>query len=348
MHQLIDKLAKTNILSKEEFIHLISHRNAEISEYLFAKAREAREKYYGKDIYIRGLIEITNYCKNDCYYCGIRKSNKNVLRYRLTKTQILDCCKKGYVLGFRTFVLQGGDDSYYNDNRMFDIVSSIKKLYPDCAITLSLGEKTHESFLMLFKAGADRYLLRHETSDPEHYGKLHPKKMSSEERKRCLYDLKEIGYQVGSGFMVGTPFQTIENLAEDLLFIVDLQPQMVGIGPFISHHETPFAEKTNGTLELTLFMLALLRLILPSALLPSTTALGTIDNEGREQGILAGANVVMPNLSPLDVRKKYMIYDNKIGTGLESSEYLPMLKLQMKKLGYNVVVARGDYKPVVK
>lgn len=348
MHQLIDKLAKTNILSKEEFIHLISHRNAEISEYLFAKAREVREKYYGKDIYIRGLIELTNYCKNDCYYCGIRKSNKNVIRYRLTKEQILDCCKQGHVLGFRTFVLQGGDDSHYNDNLMLDIVSSIKKLYPDCAITLSMGEKTYESFLMLFNAGADRYLLRHETSDPEHYGKLHPKKMSSEERKRCLYDLKEIGYQVGSGFMVGTPFQTIENLVEDLLFIADLQPQMVGIGPFISHHETPFADEKSGTLELTLFMLALLRLILPSALLPSTTALGTIDNEGRECGITAGANVVMPNLSPMDVREKYMIYDNKVSTGLESSEYLPMLKLQMQKLGYNIVVARGDYKPVVK
>ncbi len=331
MYPLIDKLTKNHILSKEEFINLITNRNSLISEYLFSKAREVRECYYGKDIYIRGLIELTNYCKNDCYYCGIRKANKNVIRYRLTKSQVLDCCKEGYRLGFRTFVLQGGEDPYYNDERMVDIVSSIKKNHPDCAITLSLGEKSYESYLKLYQAGADRYLLRHETANSIHYQQLHPKKMSSDERKRCLYDLKKIGYQVGSGFMVGSPLQTIENLVEDLLFIADLQPQMVGIGPFISHHETPFADEEAGTLELTLFMLAILRLMLPSALLPSTTALGTIDKVGREHGILAGANVVMPNLSPLNVREKYMIYDNKIATGLEESEYLRLLKLQMEK-----------------
>ncbi|HOS15418.1 MAG TPA: [FeFe] hydrogenase H-cluster radical SAM maturase HydE, partial [Bacteroidales bacterium] len=275
---------------------------------------------------------------------GIRDANKNVSRYRLKKEQVLACCEQGYRLGFRTFVLQGGEDPYYNVNRMTDIIRSIKQRFPDCAITLSLGENTYETYEAYRKAGADRYLLRHETANPLHYAKLHPSIMSSENRKRCLYDLKRLGFQVGSGFMVGSPFQTVEHLAEDLLFLAELNPHMVGIGPFISHHETPFANEKSGTLELTLFMLAILRLMFPSLLIPSTTALGTIDPFGREQGILSGANVVMPNLSPLDVREKYMIYDNKIATGLESSEYLHMLKEQMRKIGYEVVVARGDYK----
>ncbi|NLE63317.1 MAG: [FeFe] hydrogenase H-cluster radical SAM maturase HydE [Bacteroidales bacterium] len=343
MQHLVDKLLKNKTLTKEEFVQLIAGRNPETSEYLFKNARMVREKIYGKDIYIRGLIELTNYCKNDCYYCGIRHANKNVSRYRLKKEQVLACCEQGYRLGFRTFVLQGGEDPYYNVNRMTDIIRSIKQRFPDCAITLSLGENTYETNEAYRKAGADRYLLRHETANPLHYSKLHPSIMSSENRKRCLYDLKRLGFQVGSGFMVGSPFQTVEHLAEDLLFLAELNPHMVGIGPFISHHETPFANEKSGTLELTLFMLAILRLMFPSLLIPSTTALGTIDPFGREQGILSGANVVMPNLSPLDVREKYMIYDNKIATGLESSEYLHMLKEQMRKIGYEVVVARGDY-----
>ena len=344
MQHLVDKLLKNKTLTKEEFVQLIAGRNPETSEYLFKNARMVREKIYGKDIYIRGLIELTNYCKNDCYYCGIRHANKNVSRYRLKKEQVLACCEQGYRLGFRTFVLQGGEDPYYNVNRMTDIIRSIKQRFPDCAITLSLGENTYETYEAYRKAGADRYLLRHETANPLHYAKLHPSIMSSENRKRCLYDLKRLGFQVGSGFMVGSPFQTVEHLAEDLLFLAELNPHMVGIGPFISHHETPFANEKSGTLELTLFMLAILRLMFPPLLIPSTTALGTIDPFGREQGILSGANVVMPNLSPLDVREKYMIYDNKIATGLESSEYLHMLKEQMRKIGYEVVVARGDYK----
>lgn len=344
MQQLVDKLLKNKILTKEEFVQLIAERNTETSEYLFENARRVREKIYGKEIYIRGLIELTNYCKNDCYYCGIRHANKNVSRYRLNKEQVLACCEQGYGLGFRTFVLQGGEDPYYNVKRMTDIIRSIKQSFPDCAITLSLGENTYETYEAYRKAGADRYLLRHETANSLHYAKLHPSIMSSENRKRCLYDLKKLGFQVGSGFMVGSPFQTVEHLAEDLLFLAELNPHMVGIGPFISHHETPFANEKSGTLELTLFMLAILRLMFPSLLIPSTTALGTIDPFGREQGILSGANVVMPNLSPLDVREKYMIYDNKIATGLESSEYLDLLKEQMRKIGYEVVVARGDYK----
>lgn len=342
MKSLIDKLEKNTVLSKDEYAFLIKNFDNETSEYLFEKARNIREKYYGKDVYIRGLIEFTSYCKNNCLYCGLRCGNKNAQRYRLSKEDILECCKNGYELGFRTFVLQGGEDPFFTDEKMLDIISSVKSLYPDCALTLSVGEKSFETYKAFFDAGADRYLLRHETADNEHYAKLHPKEMSALNRKRCLEDLKSIGYQVGCGFMVGSPYQTAENLADDMLYIKSLQPQMVGIGPFISQHDTPFADKQNGTAELTLFMLGLLRLTLPYVLLPSTTALGTIHPLGREKGILAGANVVMPNLSPVSVRKKYLLYDNKICTGDESAECRNCLEQRMRSIGYNVVVSRGD------
>ena len=340
----IDKLEQGGILTKQEFITLIENRTDELDHYLFAKARKVREQYFGKDIYIRGLVEVSNYCKNDCYYCGIRKSNLQVERYRLTKEQILECCRTGYELGFRTFVLQGGEDGFFTDEKMIDIISAIRKSYPDCAITLSLGEKSFDTYQKYFDAGANRYLLRHETATSEHYTKLHPQNMSLATRKQCLYDLKQIGFQVGCGFMVGSPFQTYENLAEDLLFISELQPQMVGIGPYISHKDTPFKDKKNGSLELALFMLGLIRLMLPKVLLPATTALGSIDATGRESGILAGANVVMPNLSPLNVRNKYLLYDNKISTGDEAAECLHSLERNMESIGYKVVVDRGDYK----
>lgn len=293
-------------------------------------------------MYIRGLIEFTNYCKNDCLYCGIRKSNANAQRYRLEKSEIMDCCKEGWDLGFRTFVLQGGEDGYYSDEKICDIVSSVKAEYPECAFTLSIGEKSFESYKAYFDAGADRYLLRHETADPVHYSRLHPAELSLENRKRCLFDLKEIGYQVGTGFMVGSPYQTAENLAEDMMFIKKLSPHMVGIGPFISHRDTPFRNEKSGTLELTLFMLGLIRLTLPSVLLPSTTALGTIHPQGREKGILAGANVVMPNLSPVSVRKKYLLYDNKICTGDESAQCRGCLERRISSVGYKIAVSRGD------
>ena len=347
MKQLIDKLYKTNNLSPEEYKELIDSRNPEISEYLFEKARAVRIENYGHDVYIRGLIEFTNYCKNDCYYCGIRKSNREAERYRLTKEQILECCSIGYDLGFRTFVLQGGEDGYFTDERIIDIIRSIKSNYPDCAVTLSIGERSYESYKAFFDAGADRYLLRHETANAEHYGKLHPQALSLDNRKQCLYNLKEIGYQVGCGFMVGSPFQTTECLVEDLMFIKQLNPHMVGIGPFIPHHQTPFADKKAGTLELTLFLLGIIRLMLPDVLLPATTALGTIHPKGRELGILAGANVVMPNLSPKSVRKKYMLYDNKICTGDEAAECLNCMKKRMESIGYHVVVSRGEHKSVV-
>lgn len=342
MEKLIRKLRQTQELSKSEWIQLIGNRTPEIAEYLFSQAREVREEHYGKDVYIRGLIEFTNYCKNDCRYCGIRKSNQNAARYRLGREDILECCKQGYELGFRTFVLQGGEDGYFTDERLSEVVVSIKEMYPDCAITLSVGEKTLESYQRFYDAGAERYLLRHETYNAEHYQKLHPSILSAENRQQCLWDLKKIGYQVGTGFMVGSPYQTAQHLAEDMLFIKKLNPQMVGIGPFIPHKDTVFANEAAGTLELTLYMLGLLRLMLPKVLLPATTALGTIDPHGREKGILAGANVVMPNLSPISVRKKYMLYNDKISTGDEAAENLENLKMRMNSIGYQVVVSRGD------
>jgi biotin synthase len=342
MKRYIDKLERTGSLSREEWSTLIRGRTPDISAYLFERAGEIRHQFYGHDIYIRGLIEFTNYCKNDCLYCGIRKSNTKAHRYRLTKEQILDCCQKGHELGFRTFVLQGGEDGYYTDELMADIVQCIRKTFPDCAITLSLGERSKKSYQRLFDAGAERYLLRHETYDSEHYSRLHPKSLSAADRQQCLWDLKDIGYQVGTGFMVGSPFQTPENLADDMLFLKELDPQMVGIGPFIPHHETPFSQNSAGTLELTLFMLGLIRLMLPKVLLPATTALGTIAGNGREKGILAGANVVMPNLSPTDVRKDYLLYDNKICTGDEAAECRMCMENRMNRIGYQVVVDRGD------
>ena len=342
LFQLIDKLKRERHLSIEEWTALINGRTPELAEYLFSLAREERHLHYGHDIYVRGLIEFTNYCKNDCLYCGIRKSNTNACRYRLTKAQILNCCEQGYALGFRTFVLQGGEDCYFTDERMVDIVSSIKKFYPDCAITLSIGEKSKASYQAFFDAGADRFLLRHETYNHEHYASLHPAILTAKNREECLWHLKEIGYQVGTGFMVGSPGQTAEHLAEDMIFIKELNPQMVGIGPFIPHHDTPFAKEAAGTLELTLFMLGLLRLMIPKVLLPATTALGTIAPNGRELGILSGANVVMPNLSPTDVRKDYSLYDNKICTGEEAAECRKDLEKRMEAIGYQVVTARGD------
>ena len=342
MRCLIDKLRDTQALDKTEWIRLIEGRTPELAEYLFEQARLVREKYYGKDVYIRGLIEFTNYCKNDCLYCGIRRSNEHASRYRLSREEILSCCEKGYELGFRTFVLQGGEDGHFQDDKVVEIVKAIKEKYPDCAVTLSIGEKSFDSYQRFYEAGADRYLLRHETYNKEHYEKLHPANLSAESRQQCLWDLREIGCQVGTGFMVGAPYQTAEHLAEDMLFIQKLNPQMVGIGPYISHKDTPFAGCPSGSLELTLYMLALLRLMLPKVLLPATTALGTIHPKGRELGILAGANVVMPNLSPMKVRDKYLLYNNKIHTDEEAAESIEKLKLQMENIGYRVVVSRGD------
>lgn len=344
MRELVLKLEKNKNLSDDEFKNLINCNDIEAIDFLHKRAREVAKSVYGNKIYIRGLIEFTNYCKNDCYYCGIRKSNLNVSRYRLTKEQILECCKIGYELGFRTFVLQGGEDAYYTDAKLVDIISSIKSLYQDCAVTLSIGEKSKESYKAFYVAGADRFLLRHETANKIHYGKLHPTLLSLENRMNCLYDLKETGYQIGSGFMVGSPYQTVDNIVEDLRFLKELDPQMVGIGPFIPHKDTPFRNQKSGSVDTTLKLISIIRLMLPNALIPATTALGTVDNNGREKGVLSGANVIMPNLSPMDVRSKYLLYNNKNFTGDEASESVNHLKISMKKIGYDVVVDRGDYK----
>ncbi|MBQ7150654.1 MAG: [Synergistaceae bacterium] len=341
---LIEKLAAGNSLSLSEYESLIENRNDEAAKILRGLAVETRQKIYGREVYVRGLIEISNICKNDCFYCGIRHSNKNCDRYRLTPEEILECSSEGYELGFRTFVLQGGEDNFFNDEVLGSIVSKIKSQHPDCAVTLSLGERSFKSYAYLKSCGADRYLLRHETASKEHYKKLHPAEMSWDNRIKCLQDLRSLGYQVGCGFMVGSPFQSNKTLAEDLKFIEEFKPEMCGIGPFIPHKDTPFKNFSAGTLELTCYLLSVIRLIHPPVLLPATTALGTINPMGRELGILAGANVVMPNLSPLSVRKKYELYDNKICTGEESAQCKNCLANRMKKIGYEIVTSRGDFK----
>lgn len=344
MIELVHKLVNNHSLSLEEYEALISQRNEQSSRLLRQLAVKTRREIYGSDIYVRGLIEISNICKNDCLYCGIRRSNVNCERYRLSPEEIIACSDEGYDLGFRTFVLQGGDDNFFTDEVLGGIIREIKARHSDCAITLSLGERSRESYAFLRACGADRYLLRHETADKTHYEKLHPSEMSYDNRMKCLRELRELGYQVGCGFMVGSPFQTAKNLAEDLKFIETFKPEMCGIGPFIPHKDTPFKDYPAGTLELTCYLLSIIRLIYPPVLLPATTALGTINPIGREMGILAGANVVMPNLSPVKVRKKYELYDNKICTGEESAQCKDCLNNRMRKIGYEIVSSRGDIK----
>ena len=341
---IIEQLKTTQTATREQLIFLLKNITGAEREELREAAQQTAQAVFGNKIYIRGLVEISSICKRDCRYCGLRRSNPNAVRYRLTPEQILSSCEKGYALGFRTFVLQGGEDGFFSDEVVCGVVREIKRRYPDCAVTLSLGERGDESFRRLYAAGADRYLLRHETADLAHYAKLHPDSMSGAERQRQLFALKQIGYQTGAGFMVGSPYQTAENLADDLLFLKKLQPQMCGIGPFIPHKDTAFRDFSQGSLELTLTLLAVIRLMHPRILLPATTALGTIHPQGRELGILHGANVVMPNLSPLEHRKDYAIYDNKICTGDEAAECIRCLSVRMKRIGYQIVTERGDYR----
>ena len=345
--EMIQEIKCRRDISIEQLEYLLTTENRDFLERLREEASQTAQKIYGNRVFIRGLIEFTNYCKNDCYYCGIRRSNHCADRYRLTKEEILSCTDTGYELGFRTFVLQGGEDPYFTDERICELVSEIRQKHPDCAITLSIGEKSKESYKRYFDAGADRYLLRHETANGAHYRRLHPDELSLELRKQCLWDLMEIGYQVGCGFMVGSPGQTTETLYEDLQFIRELMPHMVGIGPFIPQKDTPFAREPAGTMEQTLRLLSIIRLIHPHVLLPATTALGTIHPKGRELGIQSGANVVMPNLSPVDVRDKYKLYDNKICTGDEAAECRFCLSRRMELIGCQIVTDRGDYKKVL-
>ena len=341
---LINKLACEHDLSDAELLTLITSTEPDINKLLACEADKLRRQYYGDKVYIRGLIEFTNYCKNNCYYCGIRAGNSLAERYRLTQEEILACCAEGYRLGFRTFVLQGGEDAYYTDDKICAIVSAIRKQHPDCAITLSIGEKSRAGYKAYFDAGANRYLLRHETYNEAHYQQLHPAEMSGKRRLQCLQDLKDIGYQTGTGIMVGSPGQTVEHIIEDILFIEKLQPEMIGIGPFLPHHDTPFAQYPSGTVERTILLLSIFRLMHPSALIPATTALATLVPDGRERGILAGANVVMPNLSPREERRKYELYNDKASLGAESAEGLTTLQKQLNTIGYEISTERGDFK----
>lgn len=339
MKNYVEKLALNCDIPDEQMLALIE---GGADELLCQRADEIRRGVFGDAVYIRGLIEISSICKNDCYYCGIRCSNKSATRYRLTPRQITDCVKIGAELGFSTFVLQGGEDLYFTDAVLCDIIERIKKIAPDAAVTLSLGERSKESYRALKNAGADRYLLRHETASDELYKKLHPDKMKLSERKRCLFDLKDLGYQVGSGFMVGAPYQTAEDILSDIRFLQELEPDMIGIGPFVPHKDTPFGNYETGNLELTLRLISILRLCFPEALIPATTALGTISENGRERGLRHGANVVMPNLSPVDARESYNLYDNKLITGAESVEGLKILEEKISSAGYSMTMSRGD------
>ena len=339
----IDRLRTAGTLSREEFADLIENRDKVDTDALQKTAVGIRRSIYGDEVFIRGLIEFSSCCRNDCLYCGLRRSNGKAERYRLTPEEILEAASYGHEIGFRTFVLQGGDDPYYTADRIAKIVSSIKEYFPDSAVTLSIGERNYEEYKLWKDAGCDRYLLRHETADGEHYSKLHPEEMSLENRKKCLYELKSLGYQVGCGFMVGSPYQTAQTLAEDMLFIKDLKPEMVGIGPFIPHHDTIFAGCRAGSAEQTTRLLSVIRLMLPDVLLPATTALGSVDAFGREKGILAGANVVMPNLSPREVRKKYLLYDNKICIGDDAAACIGCMSARVSKTGYQLIVSRGDH-----
>lgn len=341
---LIDKLEREHSLSLSEYEYLISNRTDETAQYIAEKAVRIRKSIYSNKVYIRGLIEISNICKNDCLYCGIRCSNRTCDRYRLSPEQILQCCYDGYKLGFRTFVMQGGEDPYFTDELLCELIGNIKKAYPDCAVTLSLGERDRASYQRLFDAGADRYLLRHETADTLHYSKLHPKELTLANRMRCLRDLKDIGFQTGCGFMVGSPYQTPRYIAEDLQFIEQFKPDMCGIGPFIPHKDTPFRDYPAGSVDFTCYLLSIIRLLHPPVLLPATTALGTLEPNGREKGILSGANVVMPNLSPTDVRSKYMLYNNKLSSGGESAQHIKELADRMEAIGYQIAMTRGDIK----
>ena len=309
---------------------------------LLGEALEVKKKVFGEDIYIRGLIEVSNYCTQDCYYCGIRASS-HAERYRLSDEDIYSAAREGYEAGFSTFVMQGGEDPAFTDDRLVRLISTLKEKYPDVAITLSLGERSYESYKKLFDAGADRFLLRHETINEEHFSKLHPPYQELKTRVEALENLKDIGYQTGCGVMVGSPYQTLDNLIEDLLFIQEFKPHMVGIGPFIPHKDTPFKDFPPGDLERTLRMVAITRLLLPEVLLPATTALATLDPKGRELGLQAGANVIMPNLSPIESRKKYTLYDGKAITGGEAYESLVQLKEELKTLGHRIVTSRGDH-----
>ena len=333
--------------TKKDWIDLLRAFDAnampDLAAWPFAEARRVRDEVYGRQVFLRGLVEFTSFCAMDCLYCGLRRGNPDAVRYRLDRETILACVDTGAALGLKSFVLQGGEDAYFTDDILCGIVSAITAKHPDCAVTLSVGERSTESYKRLKAAGANRYLLRHETADNVHFARLHPAKQTLASRKKCLYALKDAGFHVGAGFMVGSPWQTAETLAEDMLFLREFQPQMVGVGPFLPQAQTPFAQEPAGELPLTLFMLALTRLLLPHSLLPATTALASVHPEGRIWGLESGANVIMPNISPAETRAAYRIYDNKKASGAEAAEGLTLLQNELAPHGYTLSFTRGDW-----
>lgn len=304
-------------------------------------AAETAAQTFGRGVYIRGLIEISSFCRNDCYYCGLRRSNRHAQRYRLTREEILSCCRNAAALGFGTFVLQGGEDDGQSDEWIEALVRDIRREFPDHAVTLSVGERTAGAYRRFREAGADRYLLRHETRNDGHYARLHPSEMSAGHRRSCLRTLKALGFQTGAGMMIGSPGQTVDCLIDDIQFLEELQPEMIGMGPFVPAAHTPFARCSPGTVEQTLRLVALMRLRFPDALIPATTALSALSADGRLQAILSGANVVMPNLSPAGVLGRYAIYDGKpYGTGARRG--LDVVAAELESIGYHIVCGRGD------
>ena len=340
---IVDRLVAGAAMDRNGWLRLLSLQGDEERRYVQQRAMEVAHQNFGNGVFVRGLIEISSYCRNNCNYCGIRCGNRAALRYRLTKEQILECCRAGAGLGFNTFVLQGGEDVVQSDDWVTDVVCAIKSEFPDKAVTLSVGERSAAAYRAFRAAGADRYLLRHETRSDEHYSLLHPRTMSAANRRNCLFTLKELGFQTGSGMMIGSPYQTMEHIADDMMFLDELRPQMIGVGPFIPASGTPFEDFSAGSVNLTILVVSLLRLRFPHALLPATTALASLHSRGRELAILAGANVVMPNLSPSDVRSKYSIYNNKKSTGDESAQQIESLRQSLDAIGYRINFSRGDY-----
>ena len=345
LQSTISRLCEHHELPADDYQALLTTDDAESMAFLHNEAQRVTENVFGRNVYIRGLLEISNHCRNNCHYCGIRKGNSNLHRYRLSKSEIIESCMIGYERGFRTFVLQGGEDPAQTTDWLVDVVTTLHSKFPNCAITLSLGEKSYVDYERLRLAGAERYLLRHETYDPIHYAQLHPEEMSRDRRLQCLRSLKSLGYQTGAGMMVGSPYQTVDNLVEDLLFIQQFTPEMIGIGPFIAHHDTPFHNFPNGSPLFTLRLISILRLMHPHALIPATTALATLLSDGHTRGIMAGANVIMPNLTPAGVRNDYALYDHKAGYGAESVEGLDLLRAELSKIDYTIKIGRGDYSP---
>jgi biotin synthase len=319
---------------------IIKWLKADDAAELFAMADDIRKRYFKDEVHIRGIIEFSNYCMKNCFYCGLRRDNKTIERYRISEDEIIDTALKAGELGYKTILLQSGEDGGYTIEGLCAIIKRIRSNL-DCAITLSLGEKSFDEYRSLRDAGADRYLLRFETSDRGLFNKLKPDS-SYENRLDCIKNLKKLGFQVGSGFMVGLPGQTYEILADDILLLRELDLDMIGIGPFLSHHNTPLGNSASGTLDLTLRALAIIRILMPDVHIPATTAMGTVEKGGREKALQCGANVIMPNVTPIKYRKYYEIYPNKICIDDAPSDCRACIEGMLKSLGRAAATNKGD------